>query len=108
MRLVYSRKALADLDAMYSYIARDKPRAAVEFTEDIRKRLDSLAAHPELGHVRQGFPKHYRLFPLDRKVTAVYALYSDHAKILRIFYGGRDYDAIMLRSSRTKNRKASE
>lgn len=48
-RVETSRAALADLDAIYDYIARENPRAAAELLGELDGSIHLLADQPKLG-----------------------------------------------------------
>lgn len=49
MKLVWTRRALFELDAIFAYVARDSRAAAARLTGEIERRAAILAAHPEIG-----------------------------------------------------------
>ena len=49
MRVRFTRRALSDLRAIYSYIAADNPKAALAVESVIRQTADLLAGFPDLG-----------------------------------------------------------
>lgn len=49
MRVRYTRRALGDIDSIYSYIAADNPKAALAVEFVIRQTVDLLANFPHLG-----------------------------------------------------------
>jgi plasmid stabilization system protein ParE len=51
MRVRYTRRALGDLEAIYSYIAADNPKAARAVELVIRRTVD-LPAHFPIGLTR--------------------------------------------------------
>jgi len=48
-RIEASRAALADLDGIYDYIARDNPRAAANLLRELDSVIQLLADQPKLG-----------------------------------------------------------
>ena len=48
-RIVWTPKALDDLEALLTYIAKESPVAARRFTQKIIQRVDLLSGHPFLG-----------------------------------------------------------
>lgn len=48
-RVAWLREALADLQGIRDYIARDNPAAAKRVVKAIKDATDILKAHPELG-----------------------------------------------------------
>jgi len=51
-RVIFAPLAEADLDEILDYIARDKPRAAVNFVARLRETCYMLGANPEMGERR--------------------------------------------------------
>lgn len=49
MRPAWTRLALADLDNARDYIAEDNPSAADRVIGGIKKTVDALRRHPEIG-----------------------------------------------------------
>jgi toxin ParE1/3/4 len=48
-RIIWTPKALEDLEALLTYIAKGSPIAARRFSQKIIRRVDSLSDHPFLG-----------------------------------------------------------
>ena len=48
-RVIWAPNALADLESLLEYIARDAPQAARRFAEQLVDRVEVLAQHPLLG-----------------------------------------------------------
>ena len=51
MKVEFSPEALADLEAIYAYIARDKPDAALSWVEKLIDAAERTSALPLLGRV---------------------------------------------------------
>lgn len=68
-RLVYLSIAELQLAAIYDLIAEDSPRAAFEFTDDIRRRCEPLTDFPRMGRSLDGVL--YRI-NFDRRVSVYY------------------------------------
>jgi toxin ParE1/3/4 len=93
--LVYSRRALADLDEIFDYIASDNPGRARSYVREIQAACQSLRRMPMKGTGRPDLGPGIRVLPLWRRIVIVYAMRSDQIEILRIFSAGQDYEAIM-------------
>jgi addiction module RelE/StbE family toxin len=48
-KVIWSPTALADLEALMEYIAKDSPLTAVRFGDRLIERVDQLALHPSSG-----------------------------------------------------------
>lgn len=93
--LVYSRRALADLDDIFDFIASDNPRRARSYVHEIQAACQDLRRMPMKGIGRPDLGPGIRVLPLWRRIVIVYATTSDRTEILRIFSAGQDYEAIM-------------
>ena len=49
MRVIWTRRALADLDAMFTYVAKDNRDLAERLTFEIEARVRTLVDYPEIG-----------------------------------------------------------
>jgi len=49
VRLIWTRPALADLDAMFTYVAKDDRDLAERLTFEMEARVRTLADYPEIG-----------------------------------------------------------
>ena len=49
MRLVWTKRALRELDQMFAFVARDSRSAAAALVELVEKRSAVLVSHPEIG-----------------------------------------------------------
>ncbi|MCA9164644.1 MAG: type II toxin-antitoxin system RelE/ParE family toxin [Planctomycetales bacterium] len=59
-RLRYTVSAREDIKRIAAYIARDKPRAARQWSHALRARCRVLASHPETGDLRSEFANEIR------------------------------------------------
>ena len=96
--------AAKDLESIYDYIT-DKsgfPERAWAYMEKLRQECHELATAPLRGHKRDDLMKGLRIAPIDKKAVAAFIV--DEKKqavlILNIFYGGRDYEALMSNSNK--------
>ncbi|MGU3494019.1 type II toxin-antitoxin system RelE/ParE family toxin [Xanthobacteraceae bacterium A53D] len=87
--------AITDLEAIEDYIALDNPGRAKAFVLDIMQRARRIGDNPNLGRSRNDLRAGLRLLPLDRRVVVAYLIERSEVQILRIFYGGRNYAALM-------------
>lgn len=96
--------AIKDLETIYSYIAekRSFPERAWGYVEKLRQQCHELETAPLRGQQRDDLLPNLRVAPIDKKAVAAFLV--DEKKqavlILNIFYGGRDYEALMSESSK--------
>jgi len=50
MRVIIEESAIADIDGLAAWVAKDNPQAARDRTEKILKTIDRLNLFPEMGH----------------------------------------------------------
>ncbi len=88
MRIVWSRAALADRDAIFEHIGSDNLRAAVETDAKIDARIEGLTAFPLSG--RPGRLSRTReLVISETPFIAAYRVDGDDVVVLRILHGAR-------------------
>ena len=61
--------AVHDLDDIFQYIAKDNPKAAIEFVTLIKDRCLFLANNPGVGTRRPEYPGDIRSFPVGKYVV---------------------------------------
>ena len=97
--------AIKDLEAIYSYIA-DKsgyPERAWAFVDRLRQKCHELETAPLRGQQRNDLMKNLRIIPLNKKAVAAFLVDEETQAvlILNIFYGGRDYEALITLPKRS-------
>lgn len=93
--LVFRPLALADLDAIYDYIEPDNPRSAATFVQDILTNCRTLCTYPEMGPARPDIAPALRIRAMLGRVVVYYRIGETEIVVLRIFYGGQDFETIM-------------
>ena len=93
-------RAEADLFDLYRYIAAASGRAAAgAYIDRIEAACLSLESFPERGTRRDDIRPGIRVMGFERRATIVFQISGDTVIIARIFYGGRDYERILLGAS---------
>ena len=89
LSIKWSSRAVRDLDAIATYIARDNPQAARKWIAKLRKTVENAARAPlaarvvpevQRQDVREVFLKSYRI---------VYGVRDDHIIVFTVFGGGK-------------------
>lgn len=91
MKVVVREAAALDLDAIFSWISKDNPRAAIETVERIRLRINRLGL-PGLSHIgRPGLVDGTREL-VEPPYIVVYAVDepADEITVLAVLHGARD------------------
>lgn len=91
MRVEFSDKAEADLEAIADYIARDNPPRALSFTRDLRRRCLGLATFPRRYPLLAG----YEEVGIRKAVHAAYLIFFQYdeeaVSIVHIVHGAAEY-----------------
>lgn len=96
--LVLRPAAEADLANLYHYIAAQSgsDETGIGYVRRIRGWCQNLLTFPESGRARDDLRPDLRVLGFERRVVIAYkVLPSGDVEIGRIFYGGRNYEALM-------------
>jgi len=85
--------AVLDLEQIEDFIARDSPLRAMDFVRRIQRQCALLAELPERGKPRDDLGLGIRTLSFERRVVIAYRIEADRVRIVRIFYGGQDYES---------------
>ncbi len=98
-KVVITPDAESDLVAIYDHITVEKemPEVAWTYIQKLRMSCHALANAPVRGRERNDLRKGLRILSLAKNTVAAFEVDEDKqiVTILNIFYGGKDYDAIM-------------
>jgi toxin ParE1/3/4 len=87
-RCIFSPLSEADLEEIGDYIARDNPRRALTFVQELRERCTKITHHPEAAPLRPEFGADFRLVPFGRYLI-FYTVSAEAVRIERILHGAR-------------------
>jgi len=90
MKVSYSRVALAQLDDIFAYIAKDNPIAAANVVDEIEAVADHLVHFPFAGRLTD--EGGVRMLVLSRYPYLIFykVLPNDNLRILRILHAAQD------------------
>jgi plasmid stabilization system protein ParE len=97
-KLLLRPAAEADLNELYRYIAErsGSNERAIDYVRRIREWCEHLLTFPQAGRARDDLRPGLRIVTFERRVViACTVLPSGDIEIGRIFYGGRNYEAIV-------------
>ena len=90
MRLVWSRYAERDADAIEEHIAQDRPATAVEVRDQIELQIRRLKDFPEMG--RKGRVRGTReLVIAGLPWIVVYRVTGDTIEVARVLHGAQQW-----------------
>lgn len=95
----FRERAVADLAEIASFLVG---QAVNEMTirgylARIREQCERIGLAPEGYTARPDLGPDIRIAPFERSAVIAYRIAADHVEIVNIFYGGRDYAAILKR-----------
>lgn len=94
--VVFSPEAEEHLASIYRYIARAAtPDVAARYVEDILTFCEELRTFPFRGASRDDIRVGLRTTTYRRRVVVAFAVDEAQVSIIGVFYGGRDYEALL-------------
>lgn len=94
--ITFRPAALDDLLNLFDYIADEaSPAVAGGYIERIEQACRSLVTFPERGSRRDDLAPGLRTLGFERRATIAFRVTGNDVQIVRIFYGGQDFDAVL-------------
>jgi len=95
-RIIVLPEARDQLDHLYRYIASAAdPATASRFVAGILDHIATLEQFPERGTPRDDLRPGLRTLAWRRRVTIAFMVEEQAVVVIGIFYGGRDYEALL-------------
>ena len=88
-KLIWSPRALADLDAACEYIARDSAQYAYLFAERVVAVIETIPQQPWLGAVVPEYRQEELRERLFQNYRIVYRVHDDRVEIVAIVHAAR-------------------
>ena len=90
-------QAHQDIKDIFDWIVSesDHPPVAENLVNRIYTRCESLGEFPLKGRARDDLQQGVRILAFERKAVIVYRVLADEVEVTNIFYGGRDWEAII-------------
>lgn len=85
----WAEQAVADLEAIRDYVARDSAKYATLLVERLIDSVEQVAHFPEVGRVVPEYQRADLRELILGSYRVVYRLRGDHAEILTVFHGAR-------------------
>lgn len=88
--------AESDLLGLYRYItAESGSKVAGDYIDRIEAACNALSIFPERGLRRDDIRKGLRVLGFERRAAIIFQVRKSEVVIVRILYGGRDYERIL-------------
>lgn len=92
-RVQFSPEAKHDLFQLFDWIAASSSAAvASRYAERLEQSCLSLELAAERGHRRDDVRPGLRIMGFERRVTIAFEVGADTVTILRVFYGGQNWE----------------
>jgi toxin ParE1/3/4 len=90
--LLRTTEAIANLDGIWDYIARDSAEAADRVLDELNEQFELLGRFPEIGELQSLLADGtYRRF-VHRKYVIYYRPIDNGIVIVRVFHGAQDHE----------------
>ena len=94
--VIFAPEARDDLFALYNRIsARASPATAFAYIERLETACLGFATASERGHRRDDIRPGLRIAGFERRVTIAFSIDDQKVTVLRLFYGGRDWETLI-------------
>jgi toxin ParE1/3/4 len=95
--IIFSPEAETQLIELYDYIVfHASSDIALRYTEAIVNYCESLSTFPHRGTKRDDIRSGLRITNYRKRVVIAFTIESELISILGIFYGGQNYEALLL------------
>lgn len=95
-RIVFTPEARDEIDELHSYIAMAADaETASRFTDGIIDHIATLSEFPKQGTPRDDLRPGLRTMSWRRRVTIAFVVEERDVAVIGVFYGGRDFDALL-------------
>jgi len=95
-RVSFRPLAESDLFGLYDYIARESGHGvAGAYIDRIEAACMALATFPRRGKRRDDIRPGLRTLGFERRATIAFRVMRTEVVIVRIFYGGQDYEPVL-------------
>jgi toxin ParE1/3/4 len=97
--VIFRQGATKDLDGIFDYLLEQGAsiRVARGFVGRIEAQCERIGNLPEGYSARPELGQGVRIAPFEHSAVIVYRMTEAAVEILRVYYGGRNYQEIMLR-----------
>lgn len=95
-RVVFTPEAMAQLEALYGYIAQvGAPDVARRYTSAIVTYCEGLHTFPHRGTRRDDIRPGLRITNYKKRAVIAFAVEAGVVSIIGVYYGGQDYESVL-------------
>jgi len=93
----FSRKAEQQIQALEHYIAdAASPEVAARYIDALIEYCDGLSIFPHRGNLMDDVKPGLRITHFRKRVVIAFHIEQFRVNILGIFYGGQDYESVLM------------
>jgi len=96
MKVVFSREALHDIEAISEYIARDNRHRAITFTAELIEAALHIAETPLAYNFIQRYVHAGIRRKLHRSYLIFYQVEEERVGIVHVLHSSQDYEAVLF------------
>jgi len=94
-RLLRTAEAVADLDAIWDYIAQDSPEAADRFVDELQGIFHLLSTYPGMGELQVALADGtYRRFT-HRNYVIYFRPIEEGIALVRVLHGAQEHESLL-------------
>jgi toxin ParE1/3/4 len=96
LKVTFRREARADLADIFKSVLDMSKSVGIDrsFVLRIRDRCERIGNVPFGGRPRDDLETGLRTVPFEKSAVIAYKVENDRVRIINIFYGGRDFEAL--------------
>lgn len=95
-RVVFAPEALAQLEALYRYIAQAAgPDVASRYTNAIVTYCEGLHVFPLRGMRRDDIRPGLRITNYKKRAVIAFEVDAEVVSVIGVYYGGQDYESVL-------------
>ncbi len=95
-RVVFAPEALAQLEALYRYVAQAaSPDIAARYTDAIVSYCEGLESFAQRGTRRDDIRPGLRITNYKGRAVIAFAVDAEVVSVIGIYYGGQDYESVL-------------
>jgi toxin ParE1/3/4 len=97
LEVEYRQRARDDLADIFSFLVENgaSPGVALKFVCRIEDRCQKIGDAPRGGRPRDDLQPGLRTIPFEHSAVVTYVIEQDAVWVTNIFYGGRDFEALL-------------
>ncbi|QDL56762.1 type II toxin-antitoxin system RelE/ParE family toxin [Rhodoferax aquaticus] len=95
-RVVFAPEALAQLEALYRYVAQAaSPDIAARYTDAIVAYCEGLESFALRGTRRDDIRPGLRVINYKKRAVIAFAVDAEVVSVIGIYFGGQDYESVL-------------